>query len=139
MSALFRLEMITPERRFFDGDVESIVVPSTDGLMGILKGHEPSVVAITVGTIKIKMDGEWMECTTTDGFIEIRFDETLIFAQAFEWPDEIDLNRALAAKERAEQRIMEKKSQEEYMYSKVALARAMVRLKTGRSKSGLGQ
>lgn len=137
MSRLFRLEMITPERRFFDGEIESLIVQTPDGLMGILKGHEPSVVAIDIGEIKLKMDGAWMACTTTEGFMEIRFDETLIFAQAFEWPDEIDLNRALAAKERAEQRIAEKKSQEEYMQSKIALARAMVRLKTGRSKSGM--
>ena len=45
MSKLFHLEMITPERRFFDGQVEAVQLPAPDGLMGILAGHEPSVIS----------------------------------------------------------------------------------------------
>ncbi len=132
MSKLFHLEMITPERRFFDGQVESVQLPCLDGLMGILADHEPAVISLDVGTIKLLCDGKWMECTTSYGFVEIRRDETIIFAQSFEWPEEIDINRALAAKELAERHLKNQRSQREYLINKVALARAMVRLETGR-------
>jgi F-type H+-transporting ATPase subunit epsilon len=137
MPSNFRLDVITPERTFFSGEVESIIVPTEDGLMGILKGHEPIVIAIEIGTVKFMVDGEWHECATSEAFMEVRPDETIIFSQAMEWPEEIDLSRALAAKERAEERLRQQKSYQEYMQSKIALARAMVRLKVGRQRQNI--
>ncbi len=137
MPAKYTLEIITPERIFFHGEVESVIIPTPDGLMSIQKMHEPMVSAIKVGEMKLQIDGEWKQCTTTDGFVEVRPDETIIFSQAVEWPEEIDIRRAQEAKERAEERLRQKKSYQEYMQNQIALARAMVRLRVGRKDRNL--
>jgi len=137
MPAKYMLEIITPERIFFRGDVESVIIPTPDGYRSIQRMHEPMVSAIIVGTMRIHTDGKWKECTTTDGFVEVRPDETIIFSQAVEWPEEIDLRRAQEAKERAEERLRQKRSHQEYMQNQIALARAMVRLRAGRRNRNL--
>lgn len=137
MPAKYTLEIITPERIFFRGEVESVILPTPDGYMSIQKMHEPMVAAITVGDMKLQIDGEWKQCTTTDGFVEVRPDETIIFSQAVEWPEEIDMRRAQEARERAEERLRQKKSHQEYMQNQIALARAMVRLRVGRRNRNL--
>lgn len=137
MPAKYTLEIITPERIFFRGEVESVILPTPDGYMSIQKMHETMVAAITVGDMKLQIDGEWKQCTTTDGFVEVRPDETIIFSQAVEWPEEIDMRRAQEARERAEERLRQKKSHQEYMQNQIALARAMVRLRVGRRNRNL--
>lgn len=137
MHSDFKLEVITPERTFFNDNVQSVIIPTPDGQMEIQKGHEPIVVSIEIGTVRLLIDGKWHECTTSEAFMEVRPDETIIFSQAMEWPEEIDISRALAAKERAEERLRQQKSYQEYMQSKIALARAMVRLKVGRRGQNL--
>ncbi len=137
MPAKYTLEIITPERIFFRGEVESVIIPTSDGYMSIQKMHEPMVASIVVGDMKLFADGEWLQCTTTDGFVEVRPDETIIFSQAVEWPEEIDLRRAQEARERAEEQLRQKKSHQEYMQNQIALARAMVRLRVGRRNRNL--
>ena len=137
MPASYMLEIITPEREFFHGEVESVIIPTPDGQMSILRMHEPMVAALSIGEMKICIDGKWAVCTTSEGFVEVRPDETIIFSQAVEWPDEIDVMRALEAKERAEERLRQLQSRQEYMRSQVSLARAMVRLRVGKKNQNL--
>ncbi len=137
MPAKYMLEIITPERIFFRGEVESVIIPAPDGFMSIQKMHEPMVAAIKIGTMRIFADGEWMECTTSEGFVEVRPDETIIFSQTAEWPNEIDLRRAQEAKERAEEKLRQQLSHQEYMQNQIALARAMVRLRAGRKSRNI--
>lgn len=129
MASTFNLEIITPERKFYTGDVEMIVLRTPEGEMGILKEHTPMVVAVAIGPIRIKKDGEWLEAVISEGFMEIKQDKTIILADTAEWPDEIDINRAEAAKRRAEERLQRQLSEVEFIRSKAALARAMARLK----------
>lgn len=137
MPAKYNLEIITPERTFFDGEVESVIIPTPDGYMSIQRMHEPMVIVLSIGVMKLQIDGEWSECTTSSGFVEIRPDETVIFSQAVEWPYEIDIRRAQEAREQAEERMRQKQSYQEYMQNQVALARAMVRLRVGRRNQNL--
>ncbi len=137
MPAKYMLEVITPERMFFRGEVESVILPTPDGTMSIQKMHEPMVAAINIGSMKLLVDGEWLECTTSEGFVEVRPDETIIFSQTAEWPNEIDIRRAQEAKERAEERLRQSQSHQEYMQNQIALARAMVRLRAGRRSRNL--
>ncbi len=137
MPAKYNLEIITPERTFFEGDVESVIVPTSDGYMSIWKMHEPMVIVLSIGVMKLQIGGEWKECTTSSGFVEIRPDKTVIFSQAVEWPYEIDIRRAQEAKEQAEESMRQKQSYQEYMQSQIALARAMVRLRVGRRNQNL--
>lgn len=130
----FHLEITTPERRFYDGPVESLVVEGTQGKLGILAGHIPMSTGISVGTIRFKVDGSWKESFCSEGFLEVRPDRTIILAQAVEWPDEIDARRAEEARLRAEERLRQRKSMQEYTQSKIALTRAMVRLRVTRNR-----
>lgn len=135
MASTFYLEILTPEKKFFWGDVESIIVKTPTGEMGVLKGHVPMVVVIDIGTIKIKKDDTWIEAVLSEGFMEVKQDTAIILVDTAEWPDEIDINRAKAAKERAAERLMRRMNKEEYVQSKAALARAMARLKVKKKGS----
>lgn len=127
--ATFYLEVVTPERKFFEGQAEMIIVHTPEGEMGILKDHEPAVVAVTTGDIRINADGNWKIAATSDGFMEITHEKAILLVDTAEWPEEIDINRAKAAKERAEERLQQKLGYQEYIRSQASLARALARLK----------
>ena len=129
MSSMFNLEIVTPERKFFSGEVETVVLQTPDGEIGILKGHMPMVIAVAIGPVRIKKNGEWIEAVLTEGFMEIKQDITVILTDTAEWPYEIDINRAKAAMQRAEERLQRQATHIEYMRSQAALARALARLK----------
>jgi len=129
MASTFYIEIVTPERLFYSGDVEMIVLNTPEGQIGILPGHIPMVVAVAVGPIKILQKGEWVIAFLSEGFMEVKQDKTIILADTAEWPHEIDENRAKAAKQRAEERMRSKISHKEYIHTQAALARAMERLK----------
>lgn len=130
-----RLHIATPERDFFDGDVESIVMTSTDGELGVLAGHMPTVVALNAAPMKFKIGDEWREAALSGGFAEIENDYVYVLADTAEWPEEIEINRAYEAKRRAEERINSRHSEVEYMRSMVALQRALTRLAVSEHKS----
>ena len=125
----FYLEIITPEKVFFRGEAESVNIPSIGGACTIMAGHQPMVFATEPGTIRITADGETREAFMSEGFIEVRPDETIAFAQAVEWPEDIDERRAQQAKERAEEMVRRNRSAAEYQLNRLALQRAFARLR----------
>lgn len=125
----FYLEVITPVRKFFSGEAEGVFFRTIDGEMGVLARHAPTVVAVSVGPLRISMQGKCLEAVVTDGFARIMPDKVVILIDTAEYPDEIDVNRAKAAKERAYERLHTQQNQLEYTRSKAALSRAMARLK----------
>jgi len=125
----FYLEVITPERTFFQGNVEMIIVNSLDGELGVMKGHLPMVASVNIGSLKIKQNGKWREAAINEGFMEVLPDRTIILSHSVEWPEEIDARRAQAALERAQERMRHRRSMKEYYQSKAAMARAMSRIK----------
>ncbi len=125
----FYLEVDTPTRQFFSGNVEMVVVKTPKGELGVLPGHIPMVVALEVGQVRIKQEGEWKLALLSQGFMEVVQDRALIMTDTAEWPEEIDENRAKEARIRAEERMQRQISQIEYMRSKAALSRAMERLR----------
>lgn len=129
MANTFYIEIITPERAFFTGDVEEIILKTPEGEMGVLKDHMPMIVAVAIGPIRILKDGKWLEAVLSEGFMEIVKNKTVILADTAEWPNEIDINRAKAAEERARERLQSKLSNMEYIQSQAALQRALSRLK----------
>lgn len=128
----FRLELLASDRPFFVGECEHLVYPASDGLMGILPGHETLVTVIEPGEIKYKVDGEWRYCAISEGFAEVRKDYVLILGDAIELPDEIDVKRAEEAAERARELIEQKQGMMQYYQTQAALNRAMNRLKISR-------
>jgi len=132
MAKLFNLTIITPERQFFSGQVEALTVTAPDGKMTILADHIPIITPLVVGTLSIKISGEWRDAFNSEGFMEVRHGEVVVFVQACERPEEIDIRRAEEARRRAEERLRQKQSINEYKQSKIALARAMARLSVTR-------
>ena len=125
----FYLEIITPEKVFFRGEAESVNIPSIGGACTIMAGHQPMVFATEPCTIRITADGETREAFMSEGFIEVRPDETIAFAQAVEWPEDIDDRRAEEARERAEEMVRRNRSAAEYQLNRLALQRAFARLR----------
>jgi len=139
MAKLFNLKIFTPEREFFDGDVEGVTADAPDGSVMVLADHAPFIMPVSVGTISIKRDDKWDKAVTSEGFLEVRNDGVVIFVQACEHPDEIDARRAEEAKKRAEEHLRQKQSMSEYKQSKIALARAMARLQAESSGTKFSQ
>ena len=129
MAKLFNLKILTPEREFFDSDVEAVTVQATDGSVTVLADHAPLMTPVSVGTIMIKRNGEWEGAVNTEGFMEVHHQGVLIYVQACESPEEIDIRRAEEARGRAVEHLRQKQSMAEYKQSQIALARAMARLK----------
>lgn len=126
----FLLKIITPERLFYEGEAEMVEFNTTEGEVGIYKNHVPMTVIISPGILTITMpDGE-KEAALHAGFVEILQDQVTILAEAVEWPDEIDENRAKSAKERAEKRLQEKEAGIDEDRAQIALMRALTRIQT---------
>ena len=127
----FRLKVVTPERVFFEGDVEMVEFNTTEGEVGIYRNHVPTTVIIKPGVLNIYLaDGEekMKKAALHEGFVEILQDSVTILAEVIEWPDEIDAERAEKSKERAEKRLAEKESGTDIDRASAALLRAMARI-----------
>ena len=125
----FSLEILTPERQFFEDEVEALILTTTDGQLTILRGHIPLTAPLMVGSIRIRKDGQWREAFQSEGFLEVDREGAHVFVQACEWPEDIDTVRAEAAGQRARQRLTDPHSQFEVEWTKIALSRAMNRLR----------
>lgn len=130
----YHLRILTPEREFFDGEVEGLIITAPDGELGIFAGHLPLVTPLIVGSIRMRINDEWKEAFNSEGFIEVGHSSTTIFTQACEWPEDIDRVRAEQALHRAEEKLRQRQSMNEYKGSKISLARAMARLRVSNHK-----
>lgn len=125
----FELKIITPERIFFEGEATMVEFNSTEGELGIYKGHVPMTVIVKPGILTITDENdEIKEAALHAGFVEILQDKVTIMAEIIEWPTEIDLERAERAKERAEDRIADKSEGTDMLRAQTALLRAIARI-----------
>ena len=124
----FRLQIITPERIFFDQDAYMVEFNTTEGEIGVYANHIPLTTIIKPGILTIRMDGEAKEAALHSGFVEILPDRVTILAEVIEWPEEINRQRAEAAMERAKERIAHPTSQTDIARAQTALMRAMARI-----------
>lgn len=125
----FRLKIISPDRVFYEGDVDMVELRTTEGEMGVLKGHIPMTVIMVPGVLKIKggADGD-KEAALHSGFAEIMQDHVTILAESCEWPEEIDLNRAKEAQIRAERRLKSGDGTINIARAELALRRSLIRI-----------
>ena len=122
------LEIVSPERQLFSGDVREVTVPSTQGYLGILPGHAPLLTELGIGEIAYKMDdsSEYLFCSW--GFLEVLSDRVVVLAQTAEPASEIDLKRAEQAKSRAEKVLASKDPDMDFVRAELALMRAISRI-----------
>ena len=127
----FELKIITPDRVFYEGEAVMVEFNTTEGEIGIYKHHIPMTVIIKPGILTItEENGETREAALHAGFVEILPDKVTIMAEIIEWPQEIDLDRAEAAKERAEERLSHKTTETDVARAETALQRAIARIET---------
>jgi F-type H+-transporting ATPase subunit epsilon len=126
---LQRLEVVTPERKVYSKDVRFVVVPGSEGELGFLPDHAPLVSALKIGLVRVHKDGKVMKIAVSGGFVEVRNSRVTILANAAEREDQIDVARAEAAKQRAEQRLAQGGSDIDVARAEAALKRALNRLK----------
>jgi len=124
----FRLKVITPERVFYDADVNMVEFNTTEGEIGIYKGHVPMTVIVNPGILTISESDRARNAALHAGFVEILEDKVTILAEIIEWPEEIDKKRAEAAKARAEERLRTKTPETDILRAETALQRAIARI-----------
>ena len=125
----FHLEIVTPDGRAFDGEAESLLVHTTEGDVEILCGHMDYLAAIGIGRARILVNGEARSASCSGGFLSVAGGEVRFVAVTFEFAEDIDEKRALAAKERAEQAIVNAKDRQEKKIAEAKLMRALNRLR----------
>lgn len=123
-----KLHVITPEERFYDGEVSMVELTTTEGNIGIYPNHIPLTAVVAPGVLKIHEGSEVKEAALMSGFITILPESVTIMAETVEWPDEIDFNRAEEARIRAERRLASKDGNLDVLRAEMALKRALVRL-----------
>ena len=126
--SLFTLKIVTPDRVFYQGEVSMAEFNTTEGEIGVLKGHVPTTVIVSPGILTITEAEGTKEAALHAGFAEILQDEVVILAEIIEWPEEIDEERAKRAKERAEERLRTKTPETDILRAETALQRAMARI-----------
>lgn len=128
MADVMKLNIITPEEAFYEGEVTMVELTTTEGNIGIYPQHIPLTAVVAPGVLKIHEAGEVKKAALLSGFITIMPDVITIMAEAVEWPDEIDFKRAEEAKGRAEKRLATESADIDVLRAELALKRAMVRL-----------
>ena len=124
----FKVEIITPDRVFFTGEADMIEFNTRDGQIGVYKNHIPLTTVLEPGVVVIHNDDQQKVAAVHAGFAEILGEKVTILAELAEWPDEIDINRAEAAKQRAEDRIAAKSETLDLKRAEYALHRALTRI-----------
>lgn len=124
----FTLRIITPDRTFYEGDVQMVEFNTTEGEIGILKDHIPMTVLISPGVLTITLEEETKVAALHAGFAEILGDRVTILAEIIEWPHEIDEHRAEEAKARAEERIRAGSDDLDLKRAEISLRRAITRI-----------
>lgn len=127
----FLLEVVTPSRQYFTGQVRSLILSTADGQLGVERGHESAVTAIVPGELSFQNGDGWQIAVVGEGFAEIDRDRVVVLVHFAERPEEIDRVRAEEELLRAQEELRQKRSIQEYYRSKMAMARAMARLKAG--------
>lgn len=124
----FLLQVVSPDRVFYEGSVSMVELVTSEGEIGVLAGHIPMTNILKPGILHIVVaDGE-RYAAVHEGFIEILPDRMTVLSEGAEWPEEIDINRANEAKIRAERRLSEHSEGMDIARAELALKRALTRI-----------
>ena len=130
MPALFNFEVHTPYRLFFSGKAESVILTLADGEIGIYAKHSPFTAPVVTCILRIKdIDGNWKAAFISGGILEVKENISVLMVESAEWPEEIDMERALASRQEAEETLGSSRFRFEKDEAKAKLHRAEFRLK----------
>lgn len=123
------LKVVTPDKLFFEGDIDMLVARTIEGDVGILLNHSPLVTILDIGRLVIKDGDERKVAACAGGYIDVRNNNITVVSDACEWEDEIDINRAERAKERASKKLEDKDT--DTFKAELALKKAINRINVG--------
>ncbi len=132
------LEVVTPSKLVVSEEVDIATAPGADGAFGVMANHAPLLSTLKVGEMKYSKGNETVRMAISGGFCEVSNNKMTVLAEAAERAEEIDVERALRAKERAERRLQEAQSHREKIdiaRAQAALTRALVRLAVAKQSS----
>lgn len=130
-----KVSVVTPDGPVYDSDVEMVSAKAASGELGILPGHIPMVAPLEISAVRLKKGSGTDFIAVSGGLLEVRPDQVTILAQSAEVADEIDVDRAVKAKERAEQRLNDtKKENIDNVRAELALRRAINRINVANKK-----
>ena len=127
----FNLTIVTPERSFFSDDVDMVIVNAIEGEMAVLKNRLPIITPLKTGKIRIFKDNKEKVAAVVDGYINVGKYSTIVVTNAAEWPEEINVERALLAKKHAEERIKRDKGKD-VIQAQLDLRRALNRIEVAK-------
>ncbi len=130
----FQLEIITPDRVFYEGEASMVEFTSVDGEMGVYKHHIPLTTVLAPGIVTITEPAGKKEAAIHAGFVQILGEKVTFLAEIAEWPEEIDISRAEAAKARAEERLRSHAADVDVARAEIALKKALVRIDVKQAK-----
>ncbi|MBC7223155.1 MAG: F0F1 ATP synthase subunit epsilon [Anaerolineae bacterium] len=123
-------EVVTAERLLFSGEVDLVLAPGIEGQLGILPNHAPLITALLPGELIVRQGDEEIVFAVGGGFLEVVHNKVTVLADSAERAEEIDVERALAAKRRAEERLAQRRAEDiDHARAEAALRRAMARLR----------
>ena len=130
MAALFPFEVHTPYRLFYSGMVEAVILTLLDGEVAIYASHSPFTAPVVPCILSIKdKDGNWKTAFSSEGILEVKEHKNVLISDAAEWPEEIDIERAKKAKERAEEILLNGGMKFEIDKAASSLRRARMRIR----------
>jgi F-type H+-transporting ATPase subunit epsilon len=128
MADTFQLEITTPDRSVLDEQVQEVVLPGVEGYFGVLAGHAPMLAQLAVGEVSYRVGTQRKFLVVSGGYAEVLRDAVHVLARTAERADEIDLDRAVRAKERAEAELKRDLPPDEMRQAEVQLQRALSRI-----------
>ncbi len=135
---MIELQIVTPDRMIVQEKVDEVQIPGSEGYFGVLPGHTPLLAALSVGELWFRKGQEKTYLSIANGFAEVLPDRVTILAQLAERAEEIDMERAESARQRASERL-EGRSEVDYDRARQALLKSMTRLQvSSRIASGAG-
>ena len=130
----FQLEIVTPDGCIFSGESESLLIRTDEGDVEILAGHTDYLATLSAGRARIRTSNGDRIGSVSGGFLSVDKSSVKLVATTFEFSDEIDLNRAKAAKERAEEALAKAKNDKDIIVAKAKLQRAISRISVASKK-----
>lgn len=130
----FHLVVLTPRERVYDGEAESVVIPTSDGEIGFLAGREETVVELVAGVLRFRAAGEEIFLETDGGVAEMKGKEMILLCGAAYREEEAEERKKERAAELSETRARQEKSLAEYKMTRAALMRAFDKLKRSKVK-----
>jgi F-type H+-transporting ATPase subunit epsilon len=132
----FDLKLMAPDRALFEGKVQGLIAPGSQGYLGVLARHAPMIAELGPGVLTvIEASGERRYYAVSAGYLEVRREEVAVLADAAEEAGRIDVERARAAEQRARERLRSAARDIDTPRAEAALRRALARLDAAR-KSG---